>query len=405
MVAAIATAILSFRRNSPQLPPLDLPTPVLTIPPKQLRPQRQRRRWWAAGLGLLLLAGGSFVLVRRGQTSNRDLSAYTTTVRQGSLAGVITASGEVEADRRVNVSPKRQGQLLELYVDEGDQVQAGQPLDRMDPSDILNRIEELQAQVQAAQIDLGRSRSEFERRRQLFSQGALSNDDISRYQASYDSSLTALAAAKQRLAQRQVEAGDLVVRAPFAGTITNRYADPGSYVTPTTAASATAGATSSSIVELAAGLQVNARVPESDIGRIRVGQAAQVRVDAFPDRRFAAQVRRISPRAEKINNVTTVKVEIALLDTPANTLRIGMTADIDFDAGRLPARPLLPTVAIVTENGKPGVLVPGPNQQPRFKEITLGSSSGRDTQILSGVTPGEKVFLDLPPWAKKRKDA
>ena len=140
MVAAIATAILSFRRNSPQLPPLDLPTPVLTIPPKQLRPQRQRRRWWAAGLGLLLLAGGSFVLVRRGQTSNRDLSAYTTTVRQGSLAGVITASGEVEADRRVNVSPKRQGQLLELYVDEGDQVQAGQPLARMDPSDILNRI-------------------------------------------------------------------------------------------------------------------------------------------------------------------------------------------------------------------------------------------------------------------------
>jgi HlyD family secretion protein len=100
-----------------------------------------------------------------------------------------------------------------------------------------------------------------------------------------------------------------------------------------------------------------------------------------------------------------VKVEIALLDIPANTLRIGMTADIDFDAGRLAPRPLLPTVAIVTENGKPGVLVPGPSQQPRFKEVTLGSSSGRDTQVLSGVTPGEKVFLDLPPWAKKRKDA
>jgi len=398
------TAILSSRRPSPRPPALDLPTPVLTNPLKPKLPQR-RRRWWAAGLGLLLVAGGGFGLLRKNQTSNRDLSKYTTTVRQGSLAGVITASGEVEADRRVNVSPKRQGQLRELYVDEGDQVQAGQALARMDPSDILNRIEELKAQVQTAQIDVVRSRSEFERRRQLFSQGALSNDDISRYRASYDSSQAALAAAKQRLAQRQVESGDLVVRAPFAGTVTNRYADPGSYVTPTTAASATAGATSSSIVELAAGLQVNARVPESDIGRIRVGQAAQVRVDAFPDKRFAARVIRISPRAEKINNVTTVKVEIALLQVPANTLRIGMTADIDFDAGRLPPRPLLPTVAIVTENGKPGVLVPGPSQQPRFQEVTLGSSSGRDTQVLSGVTPGEKVFLDLPPWAKKRKES
>jgi HlyD family secretion protein len=142
------------------------------------------------------VAGGGFGLLRKNQTSNRDLSKYTTTVRQGSLAGVITASGEVEADRRVNVSPKRQGQLRELYVDEGDQVQAGQALARMDPSDILNRIEELKAQVQTAQIDVVRSRSEFERRRQLFSQGALSNDDISRYRASYDSSQAALAAVR-----------------------------------------------------------------------------------------------------------------------------------------------------------------------------------------------------------------
>jgi HlyD family secretion protein len=254
-----------------------------------------------------------------------------------------------------------------------------------------------------AQVDLNRSRSEYERRRQLFQQGALSGDDLNRFRASYESSQASVSAARQRLAQRSVESGDLVVRAPFAGTITNRYADPGSYVTPTTAASATAGATSSSIVELASGLQVNAKVPESDIGRIRVGQRADVRVDAYPDRRIPARVERISPRTEKTNNVTTVKVELAIANEPGINLRIGMTADIDFDAGRLPPKPLVPTVAIVTENGKPGVLVPGPADQPRFNEVSLGSSSGRDTQVLSGVKPGQQVFLDLPPWAKKRK--
>ena len=398
MVAVIATTIAS---PVPSPASLLKTNAVLTVPPA-LRPKNKRRRWAVAGL-LLVAIGAGMLVQRQLKTPKRNLSPYVTSVRLGSLAGVITASGEIEAERRVNVSPKRQGQLLELYVDEGDKVEAGQPLARMDPSDIRNRIDELRAQVLVAQVDLNRSRSEYERRRQLYKQGALSGDDITRFQASYDSSRANLAAARQRLAQRSVESGDLVVRAPFAGTITNRYADPGSYVTPTTAASATAGATSSSIVELASGLQVNAKVPESDIGRIRVGQTAAVRVDAYPDRRIPARVQRISPRAEKTNNVTTVKVELGIANEPGINLRIGMTADIDFDAGRLPPKPLVPTVAIVTENGKPGVLVPGPENQPRFSEVGLGSSSGKDTQVLSGAKPGQQVFVDLPPWTKKRK--
>ena len=378
---------------------------AISKPTSTQSPPPLLRRWWPAILLLALLGSGSgFLVLQLLKGPKRNLTPYTTEVRQGSLAGIITASGEIEAQQRVNVSPKKQGQLLELYVDEGDVVKAGQPLARMDPSDIRNRLEELQAQIDSAKVDLNRSRSEYERRRSLFSDGAISGDDISRYKAAYESSQALYNAARQRLAQRSVESGDLVVRAPFAGTITNRYADPGSYVTPTTAASATAGATSSSIVELASGLQVNAKVPESDIGRIKYGQAASIRVDAFPDKRFEAKVQRISPRTEKSSNVTTVKVELGLLNPPPNTLRIGMTADIDFDAGRLPPKPLVPTVAIVTENGKPGLLLPGPGNQPRFQEVSLGSSSGRNTQILSGIKAGERVFFDLPPWAKKRKE-
>ena len=398
MVAVVVATIASPAPSPSSL----LKTDAVLNVPSALKSKKKRRRWAVAAV-LLVAIGSGLVGLRQLKTAKRNLTPYVTEVRLGSLAGVITASGEIEAERRVNVSPKRQGQLLELYVDEGDKVEAGQPLARMDPSDIRNRLDELRAQLLVAQVDLNRSRSEYERRRQLFQQGALSGDDLNRFRASYESSQASVSAARQRLAQRSVESGDLVVRAPFAGTITNRYADPGSYVTPTTAASATAGATSSSIVELASGLQVNAKVPESDIGRIRVGQRADVRVDAYPDRRIPAKVQRISPRAEKTNNVTTVKVELGIANEPGINLRIGMTADIDFDAGRLPPKPLVPTVAIVTENGKPGVLVPGPADQPRFNEVSLGSSSGRDTQVLSGVKPGQKVFLDLPPWAKKRK--
>jgi len=75
---------------------------------------------------------------------------------------------------------------------------------------------------------------------------------------------------------------------------------------------------------------------------------------------------------------------------------------VDFQTGSTAPSTLVPTVAIVTENGKPGVLLVGKNDQPRFQAVELGASSGSQTAILKGIQPGTKVFIDLPPWAKKR---
>jgi len=383
---------------SPATPVLDRPSPVLT----PTRNRRFRPTRWGVFVLVLVVAGGGLVLLSRSGGGGRDLAPYTTTVEQGRLDGVITASGEVAAVRQVNLSPKQSGQLQELYVDEGDLVKAGEPIARMDPDDIEFKIAELEAQVQVRRVDLQRTRAEFERRQELHAAGAVNTDDYMRFQASYNSSKAQLQVAEQRLEQTKRDRDDLLVRAPFAGTITNRFADPGSFVTPTTSASATAGASSASIVQLASGLEVQAKVPESDIGRIQPGQNASVRVDAYPDQRFPARVSRVAPRAEKSNDVTTVKVELSLEGEQAKQLlRIGMTADIDFDTGKLAPKPLVPTVAIVTRQGQPGVLIPGKGDKPEFQAVSLGSSSGRQTQVLSGVEPGERIFLDLPPWAGK----
>jgi HlyD family secretion protein len=367
-------------------------------------PWLRRRRLWAGLLaGALLIGGGATLLgQRRSASQQRSLAAYTVVAREGSLPGVITASGELGAFRKVNVSPKRQGVLERLYVEEGDRVVAGQPIALMDSGDLRDRLQELQAQVNSAQAQLARSRSELQRNAGLFRQKAISENDYNRIRATYLVDLAASQAAQQRLEQRRIERSELTVRAPFNGVITARYADPGAFVTPTTSASATAGASSSSIVELAQGLEAIAKVPESDIGRLRVGQSASVRVDAFPDRRFAARVRQIAPRAEKLNNVTSFEVKLELLQPPAE-LRIGMTADIDFNTGALPSRTLVPTVAVVTEEGRPGVLLVGKDNQPQFRPVSLGASSGRDTQILEGLRPGERIFIDLPPWARSKR--
>ena len=381
------------------LTPAVAPSPPRALP---LRPPRSRRPLWIALAALLALLAGLAVWQRQRTATSQNIAPFTVVARNGSLPGVVTASGELDAMERVNISPKRQGQLLELLVREGERVEKGQPIARMEAGDLGDRLEELQANLLSARAELARSRSELARNIPLYRQGAISLNDLQRFQSDYEVKRMAVAAAQQRIQQRQVERDELIVRAPFAGVITQRFAEPGAFVTPTTTASATAGATSSSIVELSQGLEVIAKVPESDLGRLRIGLPADVRVDAFPDRRFPARIRQIAPRAVKQNNVTSFEVKLELLNPPPE-LRIGMTADIDFQTGALPPRTLVPTVAVVTEKGRPGVLLVGEDRQPTFQPVELGVSSGKETQILTGLDSGTRVFIDLPPWSKQKK--
>ncbi len=396
---------MSPPRSLRPLEPVAPLTPRLAPSPPRAMPQpppRSRRPLWIGLAALLALLAGLGIWQRQRTAATRNVVPYTVVARDGSLPGVVTVSGELDARERVNVSPKRQGQLQELLVEEGERVEQGQPIARMDAGDLRDRLEELQANLLSAQAELERSRSELARNIPLHRQGAISLNDLQRFQADYAVKRMAVAAVQQRIQQREVEKDELIVRAPFAGVISQRFAEPGAFVTPTTAASATAGATSSSIVELSQGLEVIAKVPESDLGRLRIGLPADVRVDAFPDRRFPARIRQLAPRAVKQNNVTSFEVKLDLLNPPPE-LRIGMTADIDFQTGVLPPRTLVPTVAVVTEKGKPGVLLVGKDRQPSFQPVELGVSSGTETQILKGLSSGTRVFIDLPPWAKEKK--
>ena len=338
----------------------------------------------------VLTVGGISFKLQQGNKSNKDVAEFTIAAESGSLPGLITASGELKANKSVNVSPKRQGILNEIFVDEGDKVKEGDLIARMDFGDLEYRIDELRA-------DYETQKASYLRRKKLLSEGAISSEDFEEYKNRFLRS-------EAKFKQIAVEENETNIRAPFRGVITSRYAVPGAFVTPTTSTSSSreGGATSSSIVKLSQGLEIVAKVPESDIGRIKAGQEATIRVDAFPDRTFKAVVSKISPSAIKNNNVTSFEVTL-LLSNRQEDLRLGMTSDITFQTGATQISTLIPTVAIVTEEGKAGVLIIGKNNQPTFRKVELGTSSGSKTAIISGLQPGEKVFIDLPPWAKKRK--
>ena len=235
--------------------------------------------------------------------------------------------------------------------------------------------------------------------------------------------VVAEARAKLRSIETRIE--DTIVRAPFSGLVTQRYASVGAFVTPTTQASssATGGATSTSIVAIASELEVLAKIPEIDIGQVKVGLSGEMVVDAFPSESFKAKVRLIAPEAIEERDVRFFQVRLKLL-SGQRKLKSGMNVDMEF-AGPESEALLVPTVAIVTKKGRPGVLVPDEKGNPKFKPVTVGTSqsgrsrgknkddggdksgdksdgksSGGKTQITEGLNEGDRVFINLPEGQK-----
>ncbi|MCX5963951.1 MAG: efflux RND transporter periplasmic adaptor subunit [Cyanobacteria bacterium] len=227
--------------------------------------------------------------------------------------------------------------------------------------------------------------------------------------------------ARARLRAVETRIEDTIVRAPFSGLVTQRYASVGAFVTPTTqaSASATGGATSTSIVAIASALEVLAKIPEIDIGQVKVGLGGEMVVDAFPSETFKATVRLIAPEAIEERDVRFFQVRLKLL-SGQRKLKSGMNVDIEF-AGPESEALLVPTVAIVTKKGRPGVLVPDEKGNPKFKPVTVGTTqSGRSrgksqdnggdksggkgsvgkTQITEGLKEGDRVFINLPEGQK-----
>ena len=382
----------------------------------------------------------------------RNSKAQTVPVKVQDLHVSISTSGTVVPVQEVNLSPKAAGQLAKLYVDQGDRVKQGQVIAQMDDRNIQaqlrqqqanlalaeatlaeavagsrrEEIAQVQAQVKAAQAQANLTQSRNVRYQQLFQQGAISRDQLQEVltnerntQATLQQTQQKLlelnngtrpeeiaqdqarvAQAKAQLQAVQVQQEDTLIRAPFTGIVTQKYANVGAFVTPTTSASATNSATSTSVVAIASQLEALAKVPETDIAQIKPNRQVWIVADAFPGEKFLGQVRLIAPEAVVEQNVTSFQVRVAL-NTGQSQLRSGMNVDLTFLGDDLKDALVVPTVAIVNQKGQTGVLIPDAQQQPQFHPVTIGFTMDEQAQVIQGLRLGDQVFVYLP---KPNKD-
>lgn len=198
----------------------------------------------------------------------------------------------------------------------------------------------------------------------------------------------------------QVNLNDMVIRAPFSGVVARKFADPGAFVTPTTAGSAVTSASSSSILALASTNQIVAEVAEANISQVRMGLKATIQADSYSDKTFTGRVVQIATQSVVVQNVTSFEVKASVAD-PKHLLRSGMNVTVIFNAGELKNVLVVPTGAIVQQDNAQGVFVAKGKGDPVFKPVVVGTTVNDKTEIKSGLAGTEQVLLSFPPGTRR----
>ena len=295
---------------------------------------------------------------------------------------LLTATGYLVAEKTAKITPKISGKVVQLNVDTGQYVRKG---------DVLAVLEStnLRALLDEAEAALGEAEREYNRQAALWQQGVTSR-------AQLDSAEAQLKAARARVKQVRINMQDMVVRAPFDGTIAGKSTEVGEVISSVmmgqVAGTLPAGAICT-LVDLKT-IVVEADVNEQNIGQLSEGQPAEVTVDAFPGRKWKGELRQIVPTADRAK--ATIKAKVAILNPDARLLP-EMSAAVSFLQSartdqelREPAKIWLPAAAVV--DGR--VAVVDATNHIAWKKVTTGAVRDGRVEIAAGVREGERVVME-----------
>lgn len=342
-----------------------------------------RRRSWTRRIvyGLIVVALiAAAVAVRGRQTAEGGTSYVTGPASVGNLVETVSATGTLRALDTVEVGSETSGRILDVLVDFNDRVEKGQVLATIDPEQATALSEEAAARLRAArasvtraQATLDESNQSLARLRGLRDAGLISDQDFDaawatarRAEADVASARAQATVAEASLSEARSNLQKTAIRSPIEGIVLSRAVEPGQ-----TVAASFQTPVLFTIARDLSDMALHVQVDEADVGKVREGQTATFRVDAYPDREFDSQVVSLRNMATAAENVVTYEAVLAV-DNAELLLRPGMTA----------------TASVVTER-KEGVLLV-PNAALRFTppEVATAQQDQRSGLFLPGISQG-----------------
>jgi HlyD family secretion protein len=363
--------------------------------------------WLIVGIILTALIAGIvsfFVSDKATDDQNNGLKYKEFKIERGIFQVVVSANGIVKPIDRIEIKSKASGQIEELPIEEGDLVQRGELIARLDQKDERAEVAQTQAYLDIAKAELKQAQSMFDRRNQLFQDNLISEEEQDQIELSLASARGKLVQATTALERAKERLNESIVRAPINGIILQKYVEKGQIIA--SGVSNVGGGTP--IVDIAdmSSVYIETGIDEIDIGKIQVGQPAVVVAEAYPELKFNGTIVRIAPEAKIEQNVTLFNVIVEVGNTDGK-LKSGMNTDITISIVNRENVLLIPTIAIqaLTEAeaqlNERVVLLKQENEFVPHK-VKIGLSNFKQTEILSGLTEGR--ILGVPMTSRLKEE-
>ena len=386
----------------------------LRIERNAVPPSNRRGLWIALGVVavvLLAIAIGAWALLR-----DKALSVHVATATaiggSGGSTSVLDATGYVTARRMATVSSKITGKVKDVFIEEGQHVDAGYVMATLDPvdADAQRRLADSQvaaarSQIGSVQAQLRQAEADAARYQQLASRKLVARSQLDQFVAQRDALRAQLQTAQRNVQVASDEAriagngvDNTVVRAPFAGVVIAKSAQPGEIVSPLSAGGGFTRTGIGTIVDMDS-LEVEVDVGEAFIGRVQPKMPIEATLNAYPDWKIPGDVIAIIPTADR--SKATVKVRVALnVHDPRIVPDMGVRVSfLEKSQPVTAATPkpgvLAPASAIVSRDGADVVFVVEGDKAAR-RSVKLGRTLGDDREVLSGLAAGDVVVTDPP---------
>jgi HlyD family secretion protein len=395
--------------------------------------RKSRKRLYIGGAVTLVVLGGAAGLATVKGASGEIDAARLATVERGTMVRSVVATGKVEPITKVEIKSKANGIIKVLSADVDRAVNAGDILVELDREQLAATLRGAEANLQAARASLEASEAQlkknvveaegpdeqfarraYERAQMLYGQSLIPQSalddahslvDVAENRKRAAVSQLAIAKAKVTEAHAQVaqakaaaehaaeDVANATIRAPIRGTVLSRDVEIGSPVSSilNLGANATLVMTLGDIDQVF----VRGKVDEADIGRVRLGQPARIRVETFKDKVFEGKVTQISPMGVEKDNVTNFEVRVSI-DNPGKELKANMTANAEIVLEEHADALIVPEAAVTYDAQKNAfveVAAPGTKTGKKKIPVKLGVGNGTKIQIVDGLKQGDKVIL------------